>query len=70
MVVEDSRNMVCPVFRKEVRITDMYAVETGGSCQMDIDVCARSCSEQDSCNSKTNEKCLLQSGYQYPARCN
>lgn len=37
---------------------------------MDIDVCARSCSEQENCNSKTKGECLLQSGCQYPTRCN
>ena len=70
MVVESSRTVVCPVQGKQVRITDMYAVEAGGSCQMDIDVCEKSCSAQADCPGKTKEECLLQSDRQYPSRCN
>jgi len=70
MVVESAKTALCPVLGKAVRITDMYAVEAGGSCQMDIDVCAKSCSAQENCPGKSKGECLLQSDQQYPARSN
>ena len=66
--IEDSEKKECPVLQKEVEITNLYSVEPGGSCQMDIEAVERSCSQQEQCNCRTATMCLLYAPEQYLSR--
>lgn len=51
MIFEIKNTVTCPVTDMEVVLTDLYDAEVGGSCQADIMLISRTCSEDGSSQS-------------------
>jgi len=59
MMAETTWQMYCPKIQKDVQITELCYVESGGSCQIDINAGEKSCAEQCTCPAQHKSDCLL-----------
>ncbi len=61
MITETTWLMHCPLAKRQIKITELDHVESGGSCQIDINVGEVSCSEQKDCEYRTHINCPIRS---------